>query len=135
MRHLVIRLLALASAAGGPLYLYDQLKRGPQDWRIFAFCFAPIAMMIFGSLSFGDPPGARTVRVAVRLGLFGAIALAMMNAYTAYRLVTGPLPERFLLILAGMAVGFLTSGLYIELARRFLGRPRHGDLSGDGSGE
>ncbi|MBA3817572.1 MAG: hypothetical protein H0X17_01655 [Deltaproteobacteria bacterium] len=135
MRLLAIKVLALVSATGGPLYLYDQLQRGPQDWRIFAFCFSPIAMMLFGSLSFGDPPGAKTARAAVRLGMFGAIALAMMNAYTAYRFVTGPLPKSFLLILAGVAVGFVASGLYLELARRFLGRPRHGDLSGNGSGE
>lgn len=131
MRLLVLRLLALLSAAGGPLYLYDDLKRAPQDWQILGFCFAPIAMMLFGSLSFGDPPGARMARGAVRLGLFGAVALALMNAYTVFGMITRPAHPNQLMILAGVTVGFFASAAYTLLARTFLARPRHGDLSGE----
>lgn len=122
MSLLVIRLLALLSAVGGPLYLYDLLAIGPRDIRIFAFCFAPIALMILGSLSFGDPPSDRLARFFVRLGLFGAIALALMNGFTIYSLINGESHPNQVLIIVGIGVGAFTVILYGMLARAFLDR-------------
>ncbi len=122
MSLLVIRLLALLSSVGGPLYLYDLLASGPRDYRIFAFCFAPIALMILGSLSFGDPPANRLARFFVRLGLFGAIALALMNVFTIYFLINGERHPNQVMITIGIAVGVFTSILYGMLARAFLDR-------------
>lgn len=128
MRLLVVRLLALASAAGGPLYVYDLLKASPQDWRLFAICFAPVGLMVFGSLAFGDPPSSTFARLSVRLGLFGAMALLILDAFTAWSLVRGGTHPNLSLIVAGTAIGALASALYILLARAFLSRPRYGDL-------
>ncbi len=122
MSLLAIRVLVLLSSAGGPLYLYDLLASGPRDIRIFAFCFAPVALMLLGSLSIGDPPSARLTRFWVRLGLFGAIALALMNAFTIYFLINGESHRYPVVIIAGVAVGALASVLYGMLARAFLNR-------------
>jgi len=128
VRLLVIRLLAIASSVGGPLYVYDLLKASPKDLRMFAICFAPIAMMVLGSLAFGDPPSDRLARLAVRVGLFGAIALVLIDAYTVWSVARGGTHPNLLMILVGTAIGGVTSVLYVLLARAFLTRPRYGDL-------
>lgn len=128
MRLLGIRLLAPASAVGGPLYVYDLMKAAPHDLRMLAFCFAPVALMTLGALSFGAPPSVRRARLAVRAGLFGALLLVLINAFTAWSLANGGTHALRPLIVAGTATGALASVLYILLARAFLTRPRYGAL-------
>lgn len=116
------RFVAVFAWLGGPLYTFDLVKNGDQDMTAIVFCSLPIALMVIGSLGFNFEKSARYL---VRVGLFGSIALLLLDAFATISFLfywPGYRDER--LIIAGLIAGFLAAASYILLARSYLSRPR-----------
>jgi hypothetical protein len=120
MTLLLVKLLALFSGLGGPLYLFDLLD--PGRWRVpvFACLFAPVGLMVVGVLAVLEDEPSRLSRAVARGGLVGVALLTAMNGFTLWRLLGGAAhPDRGL-ILFGIVIGTVSSCLVIDLTRRFL---------------
>jgi hypothetical protein len=125
LKALAIKLLALASFLGGPLYLADLLK---PDWgqkTAFLMAFGPLALMLLGAVSLVDDPAERLGRIAVGAGVVGAILVALQHAFAGWQLwIAGADHPNRGLIGFGIVVGVPTVAAYLHLARRFLSTPR-----------
>jgi hypothetical protein len=116
---LAIRLLAIFASLGGPLYIFDLVKGDLGTTTAFALCFAPIGLIVLGSLAFEDSPFDALARVSIRLGQLGMWALFGMNVYTFVQLVTGHAPPDLRVTVFGIVVGSLACAAYSVRAHRF----------------
>lgn len=121
MAHLVLKLLALWSFTGGPLWLADELKPRFGTPISFSIAFAPIALMLFGSLVFEDEPTSLT-RAVVLAGAGGAFALLGMDALAGQHLLFGGTHSEPTLIVFGCIVGVVAAIAYLAAAVRYLHR-------------
>lgn len=119
---LVIRVLALFAFVGGPLFIYDILKRSWDSPAAFVVTFLPVGFMILGALSLGDRDEDRLSAVAAVLGIAGAALLLAQNAYAAYKMISGFEHPNQRLIILGTIVGVAGAVMYTHLAIRFLRR-------------
>src|SRR5687767_5290519 len=107
---------------GAPLYTFDLIKNGDEDLPAIVICSLPIALMVLGSTGFNFE---RASRFLVRVGLFGAIAHLLLNAFaTISFLYYWPGYREPMLITAGLIAGGVTALAFILLARSYLSRPR-----------
>ncbi len=120
MRHFLIKVLALGSFVGGPLWLADTLKPRLGQDVAFAITFAPLAVLILASLSIaGDRPTPVT-RLLAFAGVGGAAALLVMDAMAAHFLLRGGSHSEPTLIWIGNAIGAVTALLYFGAALAFV---------------
>ena len=119
---IVWRFVTIYAWLGGPLYVFDLLKNGDEDLKTIIICSVPIALMLFGSLGFNfDKRG----RLLVRIGLFGSVSLLLLDGFaTVAYLFYWPGYRDQLLVITGLAAGFLAALSYIVFARTYLARPR-----------
>jgi hypothetical protein len=121
LKQLAIKLLALASFLGGPLYLSDLLKPEWGQQLAFVIAFAPVALVTFGALSLSDAPSERFSRIVVSAGLVGAALVEIEHAFAGWQLwIAGAVHPNRALISFGIAVGLPTAAFYARFARRFL---------------
>ncbi|HLL24186.1 MAG TPA: hypothetical protein VK427_18770 [Kofleriaceae bacterium] len=116
------RFLAVYAWLGGPLYAFDLLKNGDDDLRVLVICSLPVALVLVGSfgLDFTKP-----ARFLVRIGMFGAVALLLLDAFaTLCYLFYWPGYREPWLVLSGLAAGFVAALGYLVLARTYLARMR-----------
>lgn len=116
------RFITIYAWLGGPLYVFDLIKNGDQDPRALVICSIPIALMLIGSLGFNFEKRGRSL---VRVGLFGSISLLLLDGFaTISYLFYWPGYRDELLIMTGLAAGFLAALSFMLLARTYLSRPR-----------
>jgi hypothetical protein len=115
------RFVAIFSWLGAPLYTFDLIKNGDEDYPAIVICSSPIALMIIGSLGFNfQKPG----RLLVRVGLFGSVAHVLLVAFaTISYLFYWPGYRDELLIVSGLIAGAVAALSYMLLARTYLSRP------------
>jgi hypothetical protein len=119
MRELFLKLAALLSYCGGPLFVAGLLKpRFGMGPAIFLATFVPIGMMLMGAFHLDDVRDRMAIAF-VRLGLLGlAIALGM-HIYAAGCFARGVrVPDQGLHDL-GIAIGVVWSAVYLRASRRW----------------
>ena len=116
------RFVTIYAWLGGPLYVFDLLKNGDDDLKTIIFCSVPIALMLIGSLGFNFE---KRGRLLVRIGLFGSISMILLGGFaTVAYLFYWPGYRDQLLVITGLAAGFIAAFSYIIFARTYLARPR-----------
>jgi hypothetical protein len=129
MRETLLRLAALFSYCGGPLFIADVLKRrfGPGP-AAFVITFLPVGAMVVGALCLGDDTGSRLSRAMVWVGRQGLSIALGMHAYAIWCFTHGVRTPDLILHDVGIAVGVVWSVAYLRAARRwasFPGGPSH----------
>jgi hypothetical protein len=119
---LVLKLSALFSFCGGPLFLSDVLDIKHRGIVYFAIPIAPIVLLLFGSLALRDEDTDSLGRWSIEGGLVGAALLTAMNVYAAIELFKGPPRPDGGLITFGIATGLCTAVVYAVTAIPFLRR-------------
>jgi hypothetical protein len=117
---LILKLAALFSFCGGPLFFSDLLDvkhRGP---IYFAIPFAPIMLLLFGALALRDEAADRFDRWSIQGGFVGAALLLGMNVYAGFHLVTGPPRPDGTLMAIGIGIGFFTAAAYVVVGNRLV---------------
>lgn len=119
---LAVKLAALFSFCGGPLYLSDVLDIKHSGVVYFAIPISPIVLLLFGALALRDEDIDRLGRLSIEGGLVGAALLTAVNIYAALELFGAPPRPDGGLIAFGMAVGWCTAFVYTVMAVPYLRR-------------
>ncbi len=114
---LMLKLLSLFSFCGGPLRVSDALKAHFAEPYPFVISFAPIVLLLFGSLALRDGAEDTLDRWSINAGRAGSVLLLAMDAYAARQLLTGDAGADRGLVALGTLVGFATAILYLFVAR------------------
>ena len=130
MKETLLKLSALFSYCGGPLFVADLLKPRLGKGPAFLITFLPVGFMLMGSFFLEDRPD-RLMRGAVRAGLLGMYMALAMHAYTLWRLLAGVHIAEPWLYWFGMAVGAAWSVHYLRAAGRWLSPPDDASRAGD----
>lgn len=116
---LAARLLALGTALGGPMFLFDLLKANLGAPYAFAIAFLPVGAILLGALSLDDDPNERVSHWFVTIGIAGVFALLALNVFTLAQLVRASPPSARWTNGVGIVIGTFTSGAYLRLAIPF----------------
>jgi hypothetical protein len=133
MKAALLKIAALFSYCGGPLFVAEILKPRLGKVPAFLVTFLPLAFMLMGSFFLEDLPD-RLMRAAVRAGLLGMYLALAMHAYTLWRLLEGVRTAEPWLHWFGMAVGAVWSVVYLRASGRFLSPPDDASPAGDRPG-
>ena len=115
---LALKIAALLSFCGGPLYAMGELTPVIGQDPAFAVGFAPVALMLFGTLSLLEDEPSRTTRIIVGTGAVGGLAIALTSLWAVVRIAGGHAHEDAGLILLGCAVSLVATSAYLWFARR-----------------
>jgi hypothetical protein len=120
MRETFLKLAALLSYCGGPLFVADLLKpRFGMGPAVFLATFLPIGMMLMGAFYVDDRDGSGVTAAFVRLGVLGLVITLGMHVYALGCFVQGlRVPDQGLHDV-GIAVGVPWSVVYLRAARRW----------------
>jgi hypothetical protein len=119
---LVLKLAALFSFCGGPLFLSDVLDIKHRSLLYFAIPIAPVVLLVFGALALQSEETDTFGRLSIEGGLVGAALLTAMNLWAAFELFGAlPRPDGGLMTF-GIAVGLCTAIVYTVTAMPFLRR-------------
>jgi len=120
MREAVLKIAALFSYCGGPLFIADILKPRLNMSLVFSITFFPVLLMVLGALCLDDRTRGRWSSRAVRGGRVGLFIVLGMNVYAIGRFVDGVrVPDQSLHYI-GIAVGVAWSVAYLRAARRWM---------------
>ena len=114
-----LRIAALFSYCGGPLFIADLLKPRHDTRWVFSLTFLPVGLMVMGAFYIDDDLRDRwSFRVvqAGRLGLYLALA---MHLYALARFIDGVRVPDQPLHYIGLVVGAAWSVAYLRAARRW----------------
>ena len=131
MREAVLKIAALFSYCGGPLFIADVLKPRLKLGLAFSITFLPVALMVLGALCLDNDTRNRWSFAAVWSGRLGLYTVLGMNVYALWCFVDGVhVPDQSLHYL-GIAVGVLWSVAYLRAARRWVSSPGGSSHTGD----
>jgi hypothetical protein len=120
---LLVKLLALLTFVGGPLFVADWAREWGSDWA-FAVAFAPVGLLAFGSLFIFDDLTDRTHRILVGAGIAGAVGVLFQNAFAVFRFSMGDEHPNRTLIWVGIAGGTPYATMFTVFALRRLSARR-----------
>lgn len=131
MKVSLLKIAALFSYCGGPLFIADMLKRRHDSGWNFVITFAPVLLMVFGAFCVDDTLRSRGSAWCVWAGLQGLYVVAAMNVYMLWRFSDGVrVPDQSLHYI-GVTVGVVWGVVYWRAARRwpspFAGASRSAD--------
>jgi hypothetical protein len=118
---LAIKLAALLSFCGGPLYVADLLKPALGRDVAFGVAFAPLAMATLCAFSLWEDHPWSWGKYAIAVGLLGAVIVAATSVFAISQLSGGPDRADRSLIVLGSIVGLAVAAAYAWLAWRRLG--------------
>ena len=110
---LLIKLSAIASYIGGPLWFTDVLKSMLDDVSAFIISFTPIGLLIFGQLALLDDERSLTCDI----GAFAALLLIAINGVALCDLYLGFIGQKYPhsgLMILGSGLGLMTSLVYLH---------------------
>ena len=122
-RVVALKVTALVTFCGGPLYFSRVLQVRLGDPWGFSVAFAPVAVLAFVVLSALEDEPSGFVRALLRLGGLAAGAVLAMSAYATAQILSGEVRADSGLILFGSAVSVVMALLYARFARRVLDQP------------
>lgn len=118
MREALVRIAALFSYCGGPLFIADFLKPRLSGGLAFLITFLPVGFMVLGAFFLDDGTRDRWSLAAVWAGRQGLYLALGMHVYAAWCFVDGVrVPDQSLHYL-GIAVGVTWSVAYLRAAHR-----------------
>lgn len=119
MKVALLKITALFSYCGGPLFVGELLKPRLNAVVVFLITFFPVGLMVAGALCLEDDLRSRWSRAAVSAGGKGLYLVLAMHLYALGSFLNGArVPEQGLYYL-GIAVGVIWSVLYLRAARRW----------------
>ena len=122
MREAVLKITALFSYCGGPLFIGELLKPRLGVGPAFLITFLPVGLMVLGALCLDDTRNRWSI-AAVWAGRQGLYVVAAMHLYALWRFVDGVrMPDQSLYYL-GIIVGAVWSIAYLRAARRWTSSP------------
>lgn len=131
MRDAVLRIAALFSYCGGPLFISGVLKPRVSGVPGFLLTFLPVGLMVVGALCLDDDTRSRWSFAAVWAGRQGLYVVLGMHAYALWCFVDGVrVPDQSLHYI-GIAVGLAWSVAYLRAARRWVSSARGASHAGD----
>jgi hypothetical protein len=120
MREGVLKIAALFSYCGGPLFIADLLKPRHSTVAAFWITFLPVGFMAIGALCLDDDTRSRWSRVVVRAGRTGLFLVLGMHLYAIWCFVNGVhVPDQALHYM-GIAIGLAWSFAYLRASRRWI---------------
>ncbi len=117
---LVLRLLALASFIGGPLYCADLWKPALGDPWNFIAAFAPIALVLMAAMMVLQDRPTTATRAMTWVGFLGVAGLLCEDAFAGIRIAAGDAHPNTQMIQFGIFAGVCAAALYTWHALRFL---------------
>jgi len=125
MRDAVLRIAALFSYYGGPLFIADVLKSRFNFNLVFLMTFLPVGFMVIGALCLDDDTRSRWSFGAVWAGRQSLYIVLGMHFYALWCYMDGVrVPDQSLHYI-GIAVGVAWSVAYLRAARRWVSAPDH----------
>ena len=119
MREAALKIAALFSYCGGPLFIADLLKPRFKFGWVFLMTLLPVALMVFGAFCLDFDTRSRTSFAIVRAGRLGLYAVLGMNVYTVWCFMNGVrVPDQSLHYL-GIVIGVAWSVAYLRAVRRW----------------
>jgi len=120
LKDLALKLAALFSYCGGPLFVADVLKPHLPSGAPFLVTFLPVGLMVVGALSLDDDTHSRWSRGAVWAGRQGLIIVLVAHVCALWCFAEGVrVPDQGLHYF-GIAVGVVWSVAYWRASRRWL---------------
>ena len=120
MKEAVLRIAALLSYCGGPLYVADALSPGPGVRpMVFILTFLPVGLMVLGAFCLDDDPRSRWSAAAVWAGRQGLYVALGMHVYALWRFWNGARSADQVLHYVGIAIGVAWSVVYLQAAHRW----------------
>jgi hypothetical protein len=123
MREAVLRITALFSYCGGPLFIAEQLKRHIDHVVAFLLTFLPVGFMVMGALCLNDMTRSRWSFAAVWAGRRGLYIVLAMHLYALACFARGARVSEPFLYYSGIAVGIAWSVVYLRASRRWRSSP------------
>jgi hypothetical protein len=120
LRFAAMKLAALLSFCGGPLLAHDLTKPHEHPFLAFLLAFLPVGLMAWGAVSLELADFTNLERLYVALGVLGSVATLLLNLFAAWYLLGHPQTPDHKLYALGILIGFVSTSLYVFLARRWL---------------
>lgn len=124
MNEAVLKIAALLSYCGGPLFIANGLRPHMNVGVAFVMTFLPVGLMVLGALCLGDTRN-RWSFAAVWSGRRGLYIVLGMHVYALWCFVNGVRVHDPFLHYTGIAVGVAWSVVYLRASRAWL-RPGGG---------
>jgi len=118
VKELAVKLAALFSYCGGPLYVADLLKPRIGTESAFLITFLPVGIMVLGAF-FMDDAGSRWLHPVVRAGRLALYVVLAMNMYAIWCFALGVRTPDQVLHYIGLAVGAAWAVYYLRESRRW----------------
>lgn len=118
MRVAALKLAAIFSYCGGPLFLCDLLKPSLTVALAFSITFLPVLLMVLGAFCLEDAR-SRWTRAGLRAGRLGVYAVLTMNVYAVWCFAHGVRVPDQTLHYIGIAVGLVWTAVYLWEAHRW----------------
>jgi hypothetical protein len=118
MKEALLKLAALFSYCGGPLFIGELLKPRLDAKLGFLITFLPIALMLIGALFLSDMRD-RWSSAAVWVGRLGVCIAMGMHLYALWRFANGTRVSEQSLYYLGIVVGVAWNIAYLRAARRW----------------
>lgn len=115
----VLKITALFSYCGGPLFIAELLKPHFDKVVVFLVTFFPVLLMVLGALLMEDDTASRWSAAFVRAGRWGLYMVLVMHAYALACFLSGTRASEQGLYYLGIAVGVGWSIAYLRAARRW----------------
>ena len=132
MKDAVLKIAALFSYCGGPLFIADLLKPGLGTGLPFFITFLPVGLMVLGALCL-DETQNRWSFMAVTAGRQSVYIVFGMHLYALWCFVDGVRVPDQRLHYIGIAVGMVWSVAYLRAARRWMSSPGGAAAGDDGA--
>jgi hypothetical protein len=128
MREGVLKLAALFSYCGGPLFVADVLKPRVGVMPAFLITFLPVGLMLAAAFFLDDDTGDRMSSAIVWAGRLSLTIVLGTHLYALWCFVSGVRVPDQSLHYVGIAVGAAWSVAYLRAARRW--KPSSSDSQG-----
>jgi hypothetical protein len=122
MKVALLKIAALFSSCGGPLFVFGLLKPRLGVGPAFFIIYLPVALMLIGALCLEDAP-SRWPLAAVRAGRQALYVVLGMHLYALWCFANGVRVSEQYLYYFGIAVGAVWSIAYLREARRWESSP------------
>jgi hypothetical protein len=118
MKVVALKITALFSYCGGPLFISDLLKPHLHPLPAFLITFLPIGFMVIGALCLEDDPRSRWASAAVWAGRQGVYLALGMHLYALGCFLSGTRVSEPYLYYLGIVVGVVWGAAYLRAAGR-----------------
>ena len=133
LKELALKLAALFSYCGGPLFVADVLKPHLPSGLPFLLTFLPVGVMVIGALCLDDDTHSRWSRAAVWAGRQGLYVVLVSHVCAIWCFAMGVhVPDQGLHYF-GIGVGLAWSVAYWRASRRWLLSARRSAGTSDSS--